>query len=315
MPAKVTHWLLGQKVLGQLKESADIPDFDGDSFLVGCQGPDVLFFHRVLPWMFGRDYRWYGHEFHDRAPSGLFDSMRRTLASCKEEERRYVLGYCLGICCHYAYDTETHPYVIWLSEEMEKTDRRGAQFQYHIQIESALDVIMLRLAEGTTPAGLKLKECIPGGHRTRRAVADVWKNAVSDVFGEEMPERAAMQLMPDMKAAARFLEDRHYRKLPFFLAVEKLTGDRKGSYSAHVLPEREDDARDYANEGHLTWHNPMAEEITRTESFFELTDAAERYSLEMARFFLDACRNGGDFAAFTGERTFSYGVRAEDASV
>ena len=63
MPAMITHYLFAKRVLSRLKkqgvETADYP-----MAMIGAQGPDVFFFHRVLPWEFGKSYAHEGSRLH-----------------------------------------------------------------------------------------------------------------------------------------------------------------------------------------------------------------------------------------------------------
>lgn len=48
MPASVTHYLFAERVLNKLKQTGAAVT-DRDAALIGAQGPDVFFFHRVMP--------------------------------------------------------------------------------------------------------------------------------------------------------------------------------------------------------------------------------------------------------------------------
>ena len=49
MPAMIAHYLFAQRVFSKLKKAGVEPE-DRDMAVVGAQGPDLFFFHRVLPW-------------------------------------------------------------------------------------------------------------------------------------------------------------------------------------------------------------------------------------------------------------------------
>lgn len=303
-----THWLLGLRAYEQIAKEHPEPSIDRDSFLFGCQGPDVLFFHRIQPWRFGKDFQHYGHSIHDDRPSPVFDSLRTTIAECTPAERPYMLGYALGMCCHYSYDTVAHPFVNWLVKRLSAKDARGPGYNYHCMIETMLDVIMLRHDLGIEPHELDPRECLSDKPELRRAVAVIYRRMLPELYGVELPERSAMQLTGDMRAAFITLRDRRYRKQALFIRAEHLAGHKNGMLSAHIMPRREPNDYDYANLAHTLWYNPYSTGRTDRADFFELTERALERTVQFVRFFLSALTDGSSFSEYTGELTFSYGV-------
>lgn len=56
LPALITHYQFALRVLARLKQAGK-PPADRDAFLLGAQGRDLFFFHRVLPWEAGEKLR------------------------------------------------------------------------------------------------------------------------------------------------------------------------------------------------------------------------------------------------------------------
>ena len=56
MPAYCTHYIFACELLPALTELAGF-DLNRDAVMLGTQGPDVFFFHRIAPWMPGRSQR------------------------------------------------------------------------------------------------------------------------------------------------------------------------------------------------------------------------------------------------------------------
>ena len=69
MPAAITHYLLAERVMEEIKKKDLQQNLDGDAFFWGAQGPDFLFFHRALPWWKGESLREYGSRIHRAKPS------------------------------------------------------------------------------------------------------------------------------------------------------------------------------------------------------------------------------------------------------
>lgn len=311
MPSILTHWLLGSKFVTELRHDKRIAQFRKCSFLWGCQGPDILFFHRILPWWFGQNWRAYGYKMHTGKPSLVFDSLVRLLSECDDDLYDDVLCYSLGMCCHYCYDSMAHPYVNWLGDCMRKDDSRGPDYPYHTDIETTLDTIMLRNDTGYLPCDLDLKDCLKAEGRSAQGIELANRWLLRDLFGIEMTQKSARQLIPDMRAVFLLMRDPKGAKRQRLQKFEKLFKLKPGAFSSHMMLNREGTEWDYANTGHALWHNPNDPSMQSSQDFFELTDASEQKTWDMISFFLEAVQNGsGDFAAYTGERSFSFGAPA-----
>ncbi|MCH5321943.1 MAG: hypothetical protein J1E36_09275, partial [Eubacterium sp.] len=76
MPAFSTHYIFAKELVPFLKETADF-EVNEDAVFLGTQGPDIFFFHRILPWMNGKSLRKYGSMLHRSKPEILFENMRK----------------------------------------------------------------------------------------------------------------------------------------------------------------------------------------------------------------------------------------------
>ena len=66
----ISHWLLGKRILNDDSFAEAYPFLDREAFLWGCQGPDILFFHRMMPWQSG-SLRSYGSSIHKGDPAAV----------------------------------------------------------------------------------------------------------------------------------------------------------------------------------------------------------------------------------------------------
>ncbi|MBE6752735.1 MAG: hypothetical protein E7559_00010 [Ruminococcaceae bacterium] len=325
MPALVSHWLLGKRVLPLLKKREDMAQLDETCFLWGCQGPDVLFFLRLMPWMKGPKMRETGSRIHDDSPSKLFTSIVGLLDRCGGEYYNKILSYALGVCCHYCFDRTAHPYVNWLEKQMKKSDPRGGKFSYHGEIESMLDVMLLRHDTGRLLLDMKLTDCLPEGSGIRDVLAMVWSRVLIDMYGMRLEDKYADLLYSDTLQCFRVLDNRSTIRLPIFRAAERLFGKNTGMVSAYMRPLTESLRWDYGNMNHGRWVNPMDAAQSGTEDIYQLADIAERDCGGMFDAFLrilrrpEGERDDGtaegrtarvlrEFMEYTEERSFSYNV-------
>jgi len=306
MPAVVCHWLLGKRVMETAKKLAGEENFCEKSFFLGCQGPDILFYHRLAALSRKRSLMKYGSKVHCDHPSALFASIKKTLNESGELCKN-VLSYALGLCCHYAYDTCAHPFICQLEQFMKQNDERGSDYHYHAHIESALDVIMLRHETGDLITDLRLRRCVNYKEADRAAVALIYANALRDIYGVTTDEKNMRRLAPDMKRLFSLLDDPTMIWRPTVRKLEILLGKDDAPMSAYMRPFMEDDGYDYANIEKEEWHNFMAPQEESCEDFFEMTDRAERKSEDFMKFFMTA-EGAEDFSSYTEERSFSNNV-------
>lgn len=133
MPNYYAHFQFGNQTLARLSSQLRAR-LRGEAFLLGCLGPDPLFFCRpVLP----NRVRRMGMEMH-HAPGMI--PLRR-LRRGVEEGRDQVPGYTAGFICHLALDSACHPY-------LEARAREGRAT--HLAMEAELDRILLA-ADGLPP--------------------------------------------------------------------------------------------------------------------------------------------------------------------
>lgn len=309
MPAILSHWLLGEKLLPRIKEHPELERLDENCFLWGCQGPDVLFFSRLYPWMrlWGGNYRVYGTTLHDRRPSELFGQLKILLDSCEGQKRDRLLSYCMGMCCHYSLDRTTHPYINWLEIRLGERDVRGEKYHFHGHIEAMLDIILLRHEMDLTPIDMDLCSCIPEDDGAAETISLVYTSLLDKMFSVKMNRRTASMLADDMRACFRLINDPRGYKRPLIQRAERLL-DGEGMISAYMRPVSEELDYDYANMCHEEWYNVMAPEQTSTDDFISLFGQSVDDAVYMTDSFMKVLRGEGTFAQYTEERTFSNNI-------
>lgn len=311
MPAIVTHWIYGKELFAKL-EAEGIELSSKCAYLWGSQGPDLLFFHRRLPWQLGKSYQYYGEYMHSDKTSLVFETLANFVNSCSGESRAAALSYAMGICAHYSLDVIAHPYVNCLEKRLGELAPRGEGYHYHGDIESALDMIMLDRRDGKKISEMHLCDCLPLDAYTEKAISQCWCWLLEHMYDIKPEPARCDQIVPDELAAYRLLDDHKHTKRALFERIERLVGIKTGAVTAYMRPKEYSSDIDYANDSHTLWCNVHADEPRQTEtgqSFCELFERALVYGADFARYFLKAV-NGEphDFAAYTNENTFSYGV-------
>ena len=312
MPDIGSHWLLGNRLLRSGEFMEKYPFLDRDAFLWGCQGPDMLFYHRAMPWQKGSLKR-YGSKLHGGEPSRLFRSLAKVCRYCLErDDYRLILSYSLGVCCHYCYDRRVHPLVHYNIELLEKTDERGSNYKYHNVIESNYDIMLLRNDTSLGIGEIRLTDCLPETEGIDKAAAMVYSLLLCDLYGVHTPRKAAVTLADDFRKSIALRDDSHFIKKPVAKAAERLLPYIRPQMSGGAVSERfhsrtADTEFDYGNLSHSVWFDPRDRSMRSSLSFFDLTDLAEAETHELCGIFVDEVNEKGcaDFEAFTEGLNFS----------
>lgn len=312
MPDIMSHWLLGRRICRDSFLAELYPDIDNAAFLWGCQGPDILFYHRNLPWQSGSLHQ-YGTAMHKGNPSTLLRSLAKVCRYCAgREDYRLIYSYALGFCSHYCYDRTVHPLVYYNIELLEKTDERGKNFKYHNVIENNLDVMLLLHDTGRRTSDMNLGDCLPDCDGIDSAAALLYSLLICDLYGQHTPRKSAVTLAGDFRYMISLRNDSRFIKKPIAEAAEKLIpyirpGTAGGVLSSRFHPKTEETDFDYGNMTGSVWYYPQDRSVRSSRNFFELTDMAQAESLRLMELFAgEVSRKGSaDFDMFTEKINFS----------
>ena len=131
MPALYAHNRFGGDVIRQMdKELQKILKKYYTQFRIGMQGPDPFFFYR--PIIHTHVSKCAG-DMHNEKAKAFFEKAVKVIEKKGRNSREYA--YILGFICHFALDSECHPYV----EEMVEDIGVG-----HMEIEGEFDKYLLR---------------------------------------------------------------------------------------------------------------------------------------------------------------------------
>ncbi|MDD2362716.1 MAG: hypothetical protein PHH84_07180 [Oscillospiraceae bacterium] len=305
MPAVITHYQFLLRVSSKLKK-AGIGISDHEMAMIGAQGPDIFFFHRVLPWERGESYAPIGSRLHNISPAKLFEAFRSVLNS---EQIKYneMLGYIEGFFCHYALDRSTHPYIYWAQQHLAEDDPSYGKkpVQYHFRIESVLDTMVLRRETGRLIRGYDLMNALPRNSGGRyETVGRLYSSLLFELFNIKLPAEFLAHAPGDMRHALFFMNDKTMlvRRL-VFRPVEKLM--RRGHFATSLLRPNDTGDWDYANGHHAEWFNPDDKQQKSNDSFFELYDFAANEATDMITEFMASLSNGKSMQDITQDRGFA----------
>lgn len=289
MPACLTHYQFAQDVLPQLSS----PPADLTAYAWGAQGPDFLFCHRYFQAALRKELKTlqeFGSALHRTQPSLTLNAMRDFLARHPDPSYR---SYVLGFLCHYALDSNAHPYVNARAQELAEERPWEDASSMHGEIESSLDAIVLRWKTGKLPSEVKLGDTYPKNEGVQRKIAALFREVLFTVYGADVSEEELYQSTKDAHFIFSACNDRTGIKRLIFQRIEK---GKPRRVTSHLVPLTEDPEPDFANDCRREW---VWNGTASTESFYELYEKALTLAVRLGNEF-----DSADFAAITGERPF-----------
>lgn len=167
MPASYSHYSFGQTVLEKLPQNIKdtiIPN--KESYYIGLNGPDILFYYKPL---FKNEIKSYGHSLHSEKAYGFLEKSKRHIIKSQD---KISLSYILGFVCHFVLDSTCHPFI---AEAVEKNNVS------HATIEAELDGALMR------KNNLNPQRHNAGAHITAdRTIADHVSKFYEGVTGEDI---------------------------------------------------------------------------------------------------------------------------------
>jgi hypothetical protein len=258
MPNIWTHFLWGEEVLKRLElaekvlPAALLPG-NTSLFRFGCQGPDLLFYHRFYPWMKRKaEYANRLGSLMHQARCGVF--LRTLLQRCSGRKLHEPLPvYTLGFLAHHVLDRNAHPFVF---------ARQGQRSRDHQRLETALDTVVAERLRGIDTRTEPVAPYLYCGPKLPAEVADALSAAAKEAYPEAAGGVEAglwEESYRDMLAAVRLFHDPYGVK-------QMLTG---GAIEPFV-PGRRRDPDDAANERRDMWRYPAEQEKTSQDTFWNV---------------------------------------------
>lgn len=296
MPAAITHYFQAKKAYSKFIEIGGAEQINSDAFLWGAQGPDFFFCHNFLPWRSGGSLKTYASQLHGAKPSQLLCAMRDY--SVRNAGNGLIRSYLYGFLCHYSMDRTAHPFVYYSVNELKKQIPDRTESFLHCQIESALDVIILRYEKNCLPTSFNLKKTVPKNMEVQKSMSDLYADVISRLFGVKINPEDVLQATKDCRTAMGMLNDRTTFKKALVERHEKKK--KRFEHSCCIRGICEDDSYDYANILNSQWRYPADSTEVRNESFFDLYERSISESADFMLNFYDT----DDLSKLTGEIPF-----------
>lgn len=131
MPTTYAHYKFGKEVISALpRPLQNSVEKNRELFDMGLHGPDLLFYYRPAS---KNAVNMQGYDLHDKMSDIFFENAANIIE--KAENPGAARAYIYGVICHFALDSECHPYI----EKMIKTSGIS-----HSEIEMEFDRLLMK---------------------------------------------------------------------------------------------------------------------------------------------------------------------------
>jgi len=266
MPGFLTHYLAGQALIESLDDdvSSKIKQHE-QLFSLGTQGPDIFFYY--VPGIVRKHSRGIGSIMHN-SDLGIFLSQMATIAkkSSYPNNQDIVFAYTAGFVMHYALDVFAHPYVYAMTEKDDAPKIKNSA--EHRKFETAIDVAMLKLIQGSKPGDVKQHKLINANTYSMNTAADAFMLAVYKVYDKELRSKHIRQAMRHMAFLTRLLQSKSGKRKRIMASLESFTV-KEPLISSMVHMQALDDSVDYLNLDKKEWSAPWSAHNAFTDSFLD----------------------------------------------
>lgn len=307
MPSYSTHCIFARELLPQLYTSVDF-DLNEEALMVGTQGPDIFFFHRVFPWMPGKSKRKIGSALHRSKPADILENMR-DYCNKRSKQKDIAKSYVHGFIMHYALDRLCHPYVYSLQYKIVEKSPLTNPHTAHNTVEFSMDTYLLNKRYGIAEPALFDTACtVCEDEKVLAEIGKLYAYVVPRVLGIKISETTAATAVKDMKRVQAATFDATGMKRKFLYAAETMIAPFSKNYkfSAMLRPRDLEKAKKYGNIDNSNWQSPF-DNSYHNESFEDLFEIAK---LDAKRLIADFS-NGANLYKATNNLSFLTGVEVK----
>lgn len=265
MSAIICHHMHGQRVL----EESDVSISEKDAFLLGLQGPAVFAYGQLF------------QKSSSPAISAFCDAVQRMDAgilrdyftvSCKKEDD-ITAAYSIGTLCYCCLEEGTTPFVSYGTAMVHQLNPEQDMKDCKNQIESALDIILLRYETGQLPTEFNLKKTVPVNETICACMVALYRQFAVEHLHCTIAEAELEELFwAGIKGIGK-LNDKTMLKRQFLKRREKKRG-KTGGFSSLFRNISEDEDYDYANVCENEWQWPLDTGAVQTTTYFDLYERA-----------------------------------------
>ncbi len=308
MPAFSTHYIFATEMMDKLRQKADFK-LNENAVLIGTQGPDIFFFHRVFPWQVGKSLRKVGSLLH-RAKSGdMVDSFYNYCSSLTDNlDSSVAKSYVYGFILHYALDRNCHPYIFKLQDEITNLHKGENPHNAHNTIEFAFDSLLIKeKLKIENPLSFNTASTLNFSVYEKQQIAKTLASC-SNTITAKMTANDIETAIDDLKYAQQMINGVTSNQFKTICFLEKVASPMTKNFKVSAMFRTNDleNAQKYVNIGNDEWISPYESKI-RNESFFDLYELSKKDAMNM----IDGFNKGLSGEEITHNLSFLTGVEVK----
>ena len=295
MPDAAVHAAFGQDVLSSLSPEVQRV-ICPRPWTFGLFGPDLWFMYK--PW---RRREGRGRQMHTTSPGAFLSALleRAKGSSCREE----LFSWLSGFFCHYALDSITHPYIIYITTQ---------EYHYprcHMSFEHELDMRQIRRDgfEGT-------KHPVTRNYFPAVSLPPVMKPDVDAVFEQVYGWKDGWQAIN--RSCRRYRTCYRLLENPSGVTARLARGMKHPLLRSLAYSESHFRGVDVENAEHRPWRHSHDETLTSSESFPELRERARLLAVDLIessfRYLWQDQGTPEEISALIGNNSYLSGLPADD---
>ena len=223
MADSYTHRYSARKAL----DLANYKPRDIDSFVLGSNGPDPLFFYQMYNPFKKYHMSKLGSVMHTHKTGLFLKNMFRFAQTDTQKD------YCLGFLCHYSMDSLIHPFVYYITQAYGSPYNISAG---HSWFESALDSKISVEVTGQ-PAPQVEYYCPDMSKMQLEQIATLFKKAVDATYEDfDFPRSEYVKAFRDLKIIKNFFYSPNRSHYWPALMIEKIGHFEEGYVVSKVQP-------------------------------------------------------------------------------
>ncbi len=276
MPFYATHHIFAATVQRVTNDSvAHISACYPAGYRWGAQGADPLYYyHMPFSGALGRLAR----RMHTESTAALFEAL---CEAAVQQHDTAALAYVAGFCTHYALDRITHPFISAQAARLAAYMPGYSTEALYKFVENDIDGIMIAHYISSDPAQFEAYRLLDPHAAECTVLARVLSSAAKNTYGTQVSPAAVYRSLHDMCRLLHLAHSGSHIRT-HLLHFERLM-HKHGLASAFLRPSQPLPA-DCANLQHRSW---SVNGSARTDSFFDLFDAAVPLAISLQRAVLD----------------------------
>ena len=288
IPNVVTHGLMALDVFNELEQSTVQVAIDAHpkAFLLGSNGPDMLFYYKAFPWQdqkLNKHVKEFGDAVHREHINDFYNHALGFILKTKDEHRKTVLiSYMAGHFLHWSLDTLAHPFVFYRSGPL-----KGKSKYWHYRYESMLDALMVTYVKKRDMKSLKAYRFVDVSDDEKRIISSFYQQMLADVFGIYTKPEIIASSISSFKSMLKFLYDPRNLITPLIEKLENKMAE-PWAFTSHIVNSDIDAKFDVLNLRRDTWANPTDQVDISNQSFIDLYNESIDLGVELLKEFDEA---------------------------